>query len=64
MGGGRCTPNLFIDGVIWFDGWDLIASFFLKEDVVGIEVYPSLGSTPPQFDKANGWGSVVIWMRR
>jgi hypothetical protein len=61
---GHCIPNLYIDGMVWQEAWDELDTFFLKQDVVGIEVYQGYGSIPAQFDRANGCGSVVMWTRR
>ena len=61
---GRCYPNLYIDGMRSFEYWDVVDTFFLKDDVVGIEVYQGYGSIPSQFDPHNGCGSVVVWTRQ
>ncbi len=57
---GRCYPNLYIDGMRSFEYWDVVDTFFLKDDIVGIEVYQGYGSIPSQFDPHNGCGSVVV----
>ena len=59
----RCVPNLFVDGGPWVDGWDQFGNFMMKADIQAVEVYPSTITVPPQFDKHNGCGSVVIWTR-
>ena len=62
--GARCTPTVFVDGGLWIDGWDQVANFLMKVDVQAIEVYSSMLTIPPQFDRHNGCGSVVIWTRQ
>jgi hypothetical protein len=62
--GRRCIPNLFVDGGLWLDGWDQVANFLMKADVLAVEVYASTFTIPPQFDRHNGCGSVVIWTRQ
>lgn len=59
----RCVPNLFVDGGPWVDGWDQFGNFLMKADIQALEVYPSTITVPPQFDRHNGCGSVVIWTR-
>lgn len=59
----RCVPNLFVDGGPWVDGWDQFGNFLMKADIQAVEVYSSTFTVPPQFDKHNGCGSVVIWTR-
>lgn len=62
--GRRCIPNLYVDGGLWFDGWEQVANFLMKADIQAIEVYSSTFTVPPQFDRHNGCGSVVIWTRQ
>ena len=62
-GRARCTPTVFVDGGLWIDGWDQIANFLMKVDVQAVEVYSSTLTIPPEFDRHNGCGSVVIWTR-
>jgi hypothetical protein len=62
-GGIDCVPNLFVDGALMIDYWDEIESFFMKNQIAGIEVYDAFGTIPPQFDRVNGCGSVVVWTK-
>ena len=63
FGADRCVPNLYVDGGLWMEGWDQVANFLMKADVVAVEVYASTLTVPPHFDRHNGCGSVVIWTR-
>lgn len=62
-GQSRCVPAVFVDGGLWLEGWGQVGNFLTKADVQAIEVYSSLLTIPPQFDRRNGCGSVVIWTR-
>jgi hypothetical protein len=62
-GRNRCIPTLFVDGGLWIEGWEQFGNFLMKADVAGVEVYSSTMTIPPQFDRHNGCGSVVVWTR-
>jgi hypothetical protein len=62
-GGNRCVPTLFVDGGLWMEGWEQFGNFLMKADLQAVEVYSSVFTIPPQFDRHNGCGSVVIWTR-
>jgi len=62
-GRSRCVPALFVDGGLWLEGWGQVGNFLMKVDVQAVEVYSSIITIPPQFDRHNGCGSVVIWTR-
>ncbi|HEY0931731.1 MAG TPA: carboxypeptidase regulatory-like domain-containing protein [Gemmatimonas sp.] len=78
MIGGRCVPIFFVDGVRFmvdspvpdpksnkrFPFTDLM-SVVRPDQVKAIEVYPSAGGIPAQFDYTalEGCGSIVIWTR-
>jgi hypothetical protein len=62
-GPNRCVPNLFVDGGLWIQGWEQVGNFLMKAEVVAVEVFASTITVPPQFDRHNGCGSVVIWTR-
>jgi hypothetical protein len=62
-GGKRCVPTLFVDGGLWMEGWEQFGNFLMKADLQAVEVYSSTIMLPPQFDRHNGCGSVVIWTR-
>ena len=59
----RCVPTLFVDGGLWMEGWGQVGNFLMKVDVQAVEVYSSTITIPPQFDRHNQCGSVVIWTR-
>lgn len=67
----RCVPNFFLDGM-WIPTPEInmrqtmlqsIETMVIPEDVRGIEVYGSLGAIPPEFNRSNGCGAIVIWTR-
>ena len=62
-GATHCVPNLYVDGALMIDFWDEIQSFFMKNQIAGVEVYTAFGTIPSQFDRANGCGSVVVWTK-
>jgi len=67
----RCTPNFYLDGAYIAPPssverqtlLQMIESLVLPEDVIGIEMYASLGTVPAQFDRGNNCGAIVIWTR-
>lgn len=67
----RCVPDFFLDGM-WIPAPEInmrqtmlqsIETMVIPEDVRGIEVYGSLGAIPPEFNRSNGCGAIVIWTR-
>lgn len=66
----RCVPNYYLDGMYfpYADGLrqtmlQVIETMVNPADVRGIEIYSGLGGTPPEFNRSNGCGSIVIWTR-
>lgn len=74
--GGHCIPAFFLDGLqfpvdgprpangVLYPYTDLTGAAPV-EQILGIEVYASLGGIPPQYDvpSARGCGAIVIWTR-
>lgn len=60
-----CTPNFFLDGAPYADGFDILFDIVPPEFIRGIEVYSNPGTIPPQYDltSSTGCGSIVIWTR-
>ena len=67
----RCIPNFYLDGM-FVPPPDVgmrqtmlqsIEALVYPTDVKGIEVYNSVGGIPPEFNRNNGCGSIVIWTR-
>jgi len=67
----RCVPNFFLDGM-WIPTPEAgmrqtmlqaIETLVYPDDVKGIEIYNGIGGIPPEFNRNNGCGSVVIWTR-
>jgi hypothetical protein len=57
-----CRPMLWVDG-LRVPGAEL-DEMAHPSDVAALEIYPSLGSIPPQFaDQPSKCGSIVVWMR-
>ena len=57
-----CRPMLWVDG-LRVPGVEL-DEMAHPSDVAALEIYPSLGSMPPQFaDQPSKCGSIVVWMR-
>jgi len=67
----RCIPNFFLDGMLIpapEQGMrqtmlQAIEAMVNPEDVRGIEIYGGLGGIPPEFNRNNGCGTIVIWTR-
>ena len=65
-----CEPTIFVNGIALpdFSGGDL-NSLVAPEDITGMEVYTSAGSTPAQYRGVSslrggrGCGSIVIWTK-
>jgi hypothetical protein len=65
-GGATCTPNYFLNGVPWLATLRGRAQMEIESTIDtrlirGIEVYEPR-AIPPQFDRRNRCGSVVIWV--
>ena len=67
----RCVPNFYLDGM-WIPTPEsgmrqtmlqAIEAMVFPDDVRGIEIYNGIGGIPPEFNRNNGCGSVVIWTR-
>ena len=67
----RCVPNWFLDGMFIprpesgtrQTMLQSIEAMVFPQDIRGIELYNSLGEIPPQFNRFNGCGSIVIWTK-
>ena len=64
----NCTPHVWLDGMVLADGASSLSYLVRPEEVAAIEVYPSLTTTPPEFQRMNatgygGCGSIVVWTR-
>jgi hypothetical protein len=61
--GGRCDPNVYIDGYLMkLLGAEDLDAYVRPDDIAGIEVYT--GVVPPQFEPGiSGCGSIAIWTR-
>jgi hypothetical protein len=61
--GGRCDPNVYIDGYLMkLVGAEDLDAYVRPDDIAGIEVYT--GVVPPQFEPGiSGCGSIAIWTR-
>lgn len=66
----NCTPHVFIDDTYLQNGASTLSYLVRPEEVAGIEVYSSLVSTPPQFQRMDagagvggGCGSIVVWTK-
>lgn len=67
----RCIPNFFVDGMfipppeqgMRQTMLQAIEAMVFPEDVRGIEVYNATGAIPPEFNRNNGCGSILIWTR-
>jgi hypothetical protein len=66
LGNGRtCSPNFFLDGILYPVGFSELSGFVPVGQIKGIEVYSSAGTVPLQYDKFSqtGCGSIVLWTR-
>jgi hypothetical protein len=67
-GGRRCTPALWIDGLLIRNG-GLFADplrpddFVWPADAEGIELYVGPAQVPPEFSRSAGCGVLVVWTR-
>ena len=64
-GGGRCNPEVYVDGVAVQDGgadFDVLVS---ARQVMALEVYRSLATVPAQFapTSRNGCGVILVWLK-
>ena len=67
----RCIPNFYLDGMLIPAPEQGMRQTMLQaiegmvnpDDVRGIEIYNGIGGTPPEFNRNNGCGSIVIWTR-
>jgi hypothetical protein len=67
----RCVPNWYLDGMYIprpesgtrQTMLQSIEAMVFPQDIRGIELYNSLGEIPPQFNRFNGCGSIVIWTK-
>lgn len=66
----NCAPHVWLDDNYLRDGAAMLSLLVRPEDVAGIEIYPSLSTTPAQFQRldnasgvSGGCGSVVIWTK-
>ncbi len=61
-GGGRCAPNVFIDGMPHMSAEDI--NTLQPEDIDGIEVYTSPALTPAEYQRGSDCGAILFWLRR
>jgi hypothetical protein len=59
---GRCSPNLWVDGVAQRDT-DLL-TFLRPSEIAAVEVYPRVFNTPTRYMGADMCGAVVLWTKR
>ena len=59
---GRCMPEVFLDGMVIFEGAGEIDRLVRPADVMGIEVYAGVAGTPAEFSRGP-CGAIVIWTR-
>lgn len=63
LNGGRCSPNIFIDGARVFQDFG-ITTLIQPEDVEGVEVYRGPAQTPLEWGGLNGsCGALLIWTK-
>lgn len=60
----RCTPNLYVNGMVMpLAGVNDLNAFLRPDDIVGVEIY-QVGTVPAQFDPGmTGCGSIVVWTK-
>lgn len=63
-GRGGCAPAVFVDGMQVVDGATDLDAIVRPTDVMGIEVYRSGATVPPQFGGNNACGTLLIWTGR
>jgi hypothetical protein len=66
FGGGRCQPNIYVDGAAYrnFSASDL-DNMVHPDRIAGLEVYESALQAPPEFqDPFSNCGSIVVWTKR
>lgn len=61
-GGGLCTPDVFVDGMISLTAEDI--DMLLPEDIDGVEVYTSSAMTPMEFRRGTNCGAILFWLRK
>jgi hypothetical protein len=67
----RCVPNFYVDGMLVPPAAEgtrqtmlqTIETMVYPNDVRGIEVYSSLGEIPAQYNRNNGCGAIVVWLK-
>ena len=61
-GGGRCRPEVYVDGVPFPPQAD-INDFVFVDNILGVEVYRGAAEIPPQWGMFNNCGVILIWTR-
>lgn len=56
---GRCIPPVFINGAPFATGADA-NEVVVPADVIAVEVYPGM-TAPPQFNRGQACGAIVVW---
>ncbi|MGI8510067.1 MAG: carboxypeptidase regulatory-like domain-containing protein [Gemmatimonadaceae bacterium] len=60
---GGCSPEVYVDGSLMYNGAKELDQFVQPEQVAGIEVYTGVAGGPPEYP-GNGCGSILIWTKR
>lgn len=59
---GGCSPEVYVDGTLMYNGAENLDQFVQPEQVAGIEVYAGVAGAPMQYP-GNGCGSILIWTK-
>jgi hypothetical protein len=65
-GGRQCSPVIFLDGIRFdqLESPEGINAVGHAQDIVGIEIYPSITNAPVQYQVPNEWCAVVLIWRK
>jgi hypothetical protein len=65
LGGGRCSPEFYIDGVKSVIDAQVGGGLPVNPDqIYGIESYSGSATTPAEYQSQSGCGAILIWTRR